>query len=174
MTVFNQAQRDSRREEVVLIQLQVIVVPKPSQHRPRGFVAASLDEQGVEEEEAFAETSEESCSRMCTHMHRHTRTLVQNLVTGRPSPRTFQGEPVVAHAVVQILPHHIFHVLQRLRFQRGVETRPLTTVRNKDGERRHNLQTAPLVSNLILARLWRFYLEEVELIIVKDPVIIQV
>lgn len=68
----NQAQPDSRREEVVLVQLQVVVVPKPSQHRPRGFMAASLDEQGVEEQEAFVGTSKESLLCKCTRTQTHT------------------------------------------------------------------------------------------------------
>lgn len=38
---------------------------------------------------------------------------------------TFQREPVVAHSVTQIPPHHIFYILQRLRLERGVEARPL-------------------------------------------------
>lgn len=41
-----------RGKEVVLGELEVVVVAKFSQHSPCGLVAATLDEEAVEEEEA--------------------------------------------------------------------------------------------------------------------------
>lgn len=42
----------SHGEQVFLRELQVVVVPKPPQHGPCGFVSASLDEECVQEQEA--------------------------------------------------------------------------------------------------------------------------
>jgi len=44
-------QNVSRRVQVVFGQLQSVVVAELSQHRPRGLVPASLDEQGVQKKE---------------------------------------------------------------------------------------------------------------------------
>lgn len=49
---------DSQGKEVILVQLQVVVITKPPQHGPGGLMAPSLDEQGVEEEEACTGTSQ--------------------------------------------------------------------------------------------------------------------
>ena len=47
--------------------------------------------------------------------------------TGGGSAHTRQREAVVPHAIADVLPYHVLHVLQGLRGQRGVETRPLPT-----------------------------------------------
>lgn len=48
---------DSRGEKVVLIKLQIIVVSKPPQDSPGGFMASSLDEEHVEKQEAWKQTA---------------------------------------------------------------------------------------------------------------------
>lgn len=48
---------DSRGEKVVLIQLQIVVVSKPPQDGPGGFVAPSLNEEHVEKQEAWKQTA---------------------------------------------------------------------------------------------------------------------
>lgn len=84
-------------------------------------MAASLDKQGVEEQEALTENRGR-------FMFMHTHICVKSFLK---RSRTLKSEPVVAHSIIQILPHYIFHVLQRLRFQWSVKTCPLRTVRQR-------------------------------------------
>lgn len=66
-----------------------------------------------------------------SHVYRHT---LSHYSQGRDQyiPPTFKRKSVVAHSVTQILPHHIFYILQCLRLQWGVEARPLRTARQKN------------------------------------------
>lgn len=41
----------SQGEQVFLVKLQVVVVPKPPQHRPGGLVTPPLDEKRVQKQE---------------------------------------------------------------------------------------------------------------------------
>lgn len=50
-----QKDQDSRREEEVLIELQVIIIPKRPQHCPGRFMTASLNKQRVKEKKSFIE-----------------------------------------------------------------------------------------------------------------------
>lgn len=50
-----QKDQDSRWEEVVLIELQVIIIPKRPQHCPGRFMTASLNKQRVKEKKSFIE-----------------------------------------------------------------------------------------------------------------------
>lgn len=62
----------SRGKEVVLVELQVVVVTEPPQHGPGGLVAPSLDEEGVEEEEACTNTPQRLSRSPWSHAGAHT------------------------------------------------------------------------------------------------------
>lgn len=93
-------------------------------------MAASLDEQGVEEEEAWISQKHQTVMFIHTHTHTHLSPYSQGCTS--TSTPTFERKSVVAHSVTQILPHHVFYILQCLRLQWGVEARPLRTTRQKN------------------------------------------
>lgn len=86
-------------------------------------MATSLDEQRVEEQEAWRRTT----PTIGTNVTRDLR--VHMNAKENPFSPTFQSESVVTHSVTHVLPHHIFDILQRLGLEWGVEARPLGTVR---------------------------------------------
>lgn len=131
-------------------------------------MAPSLDEQGVEEEEACSRTSQNT-------PHTQQSCLRPHIPEDGSGPRTptFEREAIVPYAFTQILPYHVFHIFQRTRFQWGVEARPLRTTR----------QNIPIVTMIQKAscplltlhqQQTSVHLEKVELGIVEYPVIVQV
>lgn len=72
-------------------------------------MAAALDEECVQEEEAYLDRGRAEIALGSPDPH--------NRGTGRTGGLTVEGEPVVLHTSHHILAHHCLHILQGLRSQ---------------------------------------------------------
>lgn len=104
---------------------------------------------------------------------------------GQSSTPTFQRESVVRNSIAQILPHHIFYILQSLRLQWGVEACPLWTITQETLLLSKLAQQVSIAHctfgqiHVVICLLCQLqqsspHLEEVELIIVQDSIIVQI